>query len=205
MMSHEAVKEAFKRHADRHEMRIQSDIDVFRTVEFSRPGSSIYAFKLITWPGCLCIQGDMGTYVFKRVHDMFGFFVEDADEEPRINPGYWGEKLQSIDKKSGYREFSPEVFTARVWGHFNDYVEAQVLNDDALAEVWRTIREDVLCNAYENGEAEAYQSIHDFELDEFLFQDFFDGGGCEDFTYHYLWCLYAIVWGIREYRRAKEG
>ena len=35
------------------------------------------------------------------------------------------------------------------------------------------------------------------------FTDFFDGGGTTRYNFHYLWCLYAIVWGIQKYDEAK--
>jgi hypothetical protein len=43
------------------------------------------------------------------------------------------------------------------------------------------------------------QLTNEFQYDGFVFEDFFDGGGTERYTFHYLWCLYAINWGISQY------
>ena len=29
--------------------------------------------------------------------------------------------------------------------------------------------------------------------------DFFMDHTCEEYTYHFVWCCYAIAWGISEY------
>ncbi len=57
-----------------HEMQIIRDDGVQRHLRFKKPGTMCYHFDLITWGGHLCYTGDMGTYVFTRVHDMFDFF-----------------------------------------------------------------------------------------------------------------------------------
>lgn len=31
-----------------------------------------------------------------------------------------------------------------------------------------------------------------------------DDGGTEIYTFHYIWCLFAIVWGISQYDLAKR-
>ena len=55
---------------------------------------------------------------------------------------------------------------------------------------------------------EAYRAVSDFSHEignrVFEFVDFFDGGGTETYTARYLWCLYAIVWGIQQYDLATE-
>lgn len=49
----------------------------------------------------LCYTGDMGTYVFQRLTDMFEFFRTDREYKKRnggklaVNLSYWGEKLQA--------------------------------------------------------------------------------------------------------------
>ena len=64
--------------------------------------------------------------------------------------------------------------------------------------MWEEITNMVLSHA-DDGEIYAYQAAHDFEHNGFYFQDFFDGGGTERYTSHYIWCLYAIGWGIQQY------
>lgn len=63
-----------------HEMIIIRDDGVNRHVRFKRPNSSCMYFDLITWPGHLCYTGDMGSYVFRRLEDMFEFFRTDRND-----------------------------------------------------------------------------------------------------------------------------
>jgi len=191
-------------------MDIIKDDGVHRFVRFRRPESITYWFDLITWPGHLCISGDCGTYVFSRLQDMFEFFRNEEGKPLGINPGYWGEKLKSIGTNAGYREFDEERFRERVTDHFNGYWE-DTDYPEAKKECWEEIKDTVLSAACD-GEHYAYHAVHDFYFryggemkKRFQFDDFFDGGGTKRCTFHYIWCLYAIVWGIREYDRAKAG
>lgn len=53
-------------------------------------------------------------------------------------------------------------------------------------------------------EAIGRQGYMEFDGEVFEFVDFFDYGRAERFTWHYIWCLYAIVWGIMKYDEAKN-
>lgn len=173
--------------------------DAYRHIRFKRPESGTYWFDLTTWPGHLCISGDMGTYVFSRVRDMFTFFRHES-----INPGYWGEKLQAVATNGGYREFDEKEFRDRVEQYFRDYWE-DTDYPDARDECRVEVKESVLDRA--DNEWEAYHAVQDFEFRYgpserrkfFQFQDFFDGGGTERYSYSFIWVLRAIVWGIHKY------
>lgn len=189
----------------KHRITIVSDIGLHRHIIFENPASSNCWFELITWPGTLCINGDCGSYVFSRQPDMFQFFRQkNNDNSLSINPHYWGEKLQAIDRCSGFVEFDSDEFKKRVKEHFDSFVESHPELDES--ELWETIKYDVLSNS--DDEYEAYRAVNDFDFqigDEYFeFADFFDGGGTEAYTARYLWCLYAIVWGIRQYDLATE-
>ena len=54
-----------------HAMTILRDDGVHRHLRFKKPGSGTYWFDLITWPGTLCIDGDMGTYVFRFIMENY--------------------------------------------------------------------------------------------------------------------------------------
>jgi hypothetical protein len=114
-----------------------------------------------------------------------------------INTGYWGEKLLSIDSTGGYRKFAQEEFEERVWRHFNNYWENEE-RDEADKDACRGAVENLIAITADD-EQEAYAAVHAFSHGGFIFQDFFDGGGTERHTFHYLWCLYGIVWGIAQY------
>ncbi len=182
-----------------HQLTVIRDDGTDRRIRLQQPGTRIHFFDLITWPGHLCITGDCGTYVFSRVEDMFTFFrAGDVSDGIPINPGYWGEKLLSIGTNAGYREFDPDRFKERVREHFEEWAENSDPDDFDKSDMWESIECDVLRDA-EDGEIFAYTAVQNFDHNGFVFQDFFDGGGTERYTVHYLWNLYAIVWGIAQY------
>lgn len=212
---HECTQERFLEDVKDHQISIEKDDEVHRFVRFKRAEGSSYWFDLITWPGHLCISGDCGTYVFSRTHDMFEFFkMDDNDFNKRkgvllnINPHYWGEKLKSIGTNAGYMKFDSSDFEERVKAHFDNFFEGSDYSDEVKEEVWCEIDSDVIF--YSDEERRAYDAVHNFKYDlpddkYFEFVDFFDGGGTEKYTFHYIWNLYAIVWGIMKYDEVKNA
>jgi len=199
------TEERFLSDVSNHQVTVISDDGVNRHIRFREPGTICYGFDLITWPWHLCIAGDCGTYVFSRINDMFEFFriepsyaAKHPERKLFINAGYWGEKLLSIGTNAGYKEFDEDNFKDRVTKHFNDWKESQKPTPEQADELWDEIESTVL-SVVCDGPARAYQAAYDFEHDGFLFEDFFDGGSTERYTFHYLWCLYAINWGISQY------
>ena len=196
-----------------HQIDIIHDDKNMRFVRFRKENTRVFWFDLVTWPGHLCISGDCGTYVFSRIPDMFGFFRMDKgdfnfnkDNELNINPDYWGEKLQSISTNSGYKEFDEKVFRERVKYHFDTYMADDAEDKGVKEELWNAIENEVLSFIYD-GEHEAYSRIHNFSYESlngenYRFIDFFDSGSTESYTYNYIWCLYAVVWGIKKYDEA---
>lgn len=131
---HSCTQDRFLGDVAMHAMHIDRNDGVNRHIRFRKPGCSAYWFDLVTMPGILMINGDMGTYVFSRVHDMFEFFATDQKYaqvgELRINPGYWSEKLLAIDN-TGYGrgdiyEFDYEGFKSRVLEHYQEFYEDQI-------------------------------------------------------------------------------
>jgi len=199
------TEEEFLREVSKHGIEIVADSGTHRHIIFKNPESSNCWFELITWPGTLCIHGDCGTYVFSRLPDMFQFFRQKNGEQfISINPHYWGEKLQSVDMRSGFVEFDSDAFRDRVKEHFDSFAESN-LEIDEQNDLWDLIEVDVL--SYSDSENEAYLAVQDFSYEvggrTFDFTDFLDGGGTETYTSRYLWCLYAIVWGIKKYDEYK--
>lgn len=68
------TEETFLADVAAHQIHVLRDDGVHRHIRFKRPGTYCMQFDLITWPGYLCYTGDMGTYVFNRLEDMFEFF-----------------------------------------------------------------------------------------------------------------------------------
>ena len=200
-MEQACTEEMFLSDVKNHTVEILKDDGVYRHVKFSNNGSSVYRFDLHTWPGELCITGDCGTYVFRRIYDMFEFFrTDNSNNRLNINPDYWGEKLLSIGTNAGYEEFSAETFIKCVKEEIDNFFDDE--EDDTLKkECWALVNDELMYCEYE---FEYYQSINMFSDDRFpgLFDEFWEYN-TKEYTFSYLWCLYAIVWGIDQYDKVK--
>ena len=112
--------EHFLRDVASHQMEVLRDDGTHRHLRFQAPGSTDMHFDLITWPGYLCFTGDMGTYVFRRLKDMFNFFrpADDAcssrDPLENIDHQNWAEKLEATDKGDGHSDFDPRAFKREI-------------------------------------------------------------------------------------------
>jgi hypothetical protein len=173
-----------------HVMEAKLDQGLYRHLRFQQPGSWVYGFDLVTWPGHLCFRGDVGSYLFSRVEDMLDFFRIRESEDPPF--GYWAEKCLAQDSNSAIREWSADRFELNV----REYLRSS----EASKEVRAAVRDDVLPMAGW-GEHEAMASVWSFRHAGFAFDDF-SAEGCKDYTNQYLWSCYAIAWGVRVYDSA---
>jgi len=199
-MNYKCSREDFLDSVKYHEMTIIICSDGNRNIRFAEPGTNNRFFQLVTFPGYLVYTGDMGTYVFKRINDMFEFF---RSEELFINPNYWGEKLESISLYGGFRKFTHDAFEERV----KEEIAAYGYDFKKQDEIYDEVKHDIL-DSLDGGEEQAYAAIMDYKHDDVSFDDFLDGGGTEEYTSHYIWACYAINWAIRQYdvhcMRSKE-
>ncbi|NIB44850.1 hypothetical protein HBA55_35040 [Pseudomaricurvus alkylphenolicus] len=199
-------EERFLKDVENHTMDVLQDDENMRHLIFTENGSSFYRFDLITWPGYLCITGDCGTYVFRRLLDMFDFF-RSKDGELNINPGYWGEKLESIDTHGGFEKYESDVFDRTIKEDFDEWefeedTDKGLSAEEVKAAVWKQIKSEVLYWS-EDGEHPARQAASSFKSDyghEFV--DFWERDLTE-YTFRFIWCLRAIVWGIQKYDTRK--
>ena len=204
-MNKNIIEESFLKDVADHKIEIIRDNGVNRHIRFRRDNSYAYGFDLITWKGHLCYTGDMGTYVFARIEDMFNFFIMDKSDfnhshknKLNINTGYWAEKVLSMDRHGKIKEFSSELFEAAIKDYFESYFE-NTDDVDEKEDCWEEIESRVLSYSEEN-EYAAMDAAIKFEHNGFEFVDFFETN-CREYTLHYIWCLYAIVWGILKYRK----
>lgn len=200
----------------RHEMIVIHDERLNRHIRFKRPGSNCMHFDLITWPGYLCYSGDMGTYVFWRLEDMFSFFRTDREHSRdgqtlAINPGYWGEKLEAVDRHDGFKEFSEERFKAAVIGDLINWLRGH--RDETTKEerrdLWDAVMSEVIdADSDSSGYRQQY-AAHEFShhvnvrVGSFHFQDFW-GHTLTEYSHRFLWCCFALAWGIQQYDAAKS-
>ena len=201
------VRTKFLEDVSRHTMHRMHDEGMFRVVRFARPGSSVYAFTVVTWPGYLAVTGDMGDYVFSRVPDMFTFF-RSTDEALRINPSYWHEKMVAEGRERA-KEFSKDQMLSFIQEEFDSWRGRWQPSPDAIAEAQDSLELYVLKPLKDDGYGleGACRLLYEFPCNktgDFSLHDTTDWPSFQDYTYHFLWCLYAIVWGIQQYDRNTE-
>lgn len=194
-----------------HAMEVIRDEGLHRHIRFKKPGTYCMHFDLITWPGYLCYTGDMGTYVFRRLEDMFEFFRTDRENMRlrdghtlAINPEYWGEKLEAVDRGDGFKKYSADKFKRIVNELVGDHIEERgwPIAGVLAMELRDAVHEQVLCRC--ENEFEAHDAAGGFQLNEFVFSDFWEHD-LTDYTYRFIWCCYALAWGIQKYDASKGG
>lgn len=195
-MARACTEEQFLKDVANHMMTIRSDDGLIRVVNFRQEKTISLHFSLITWPGFLCITGDMGTYVFSRELDLFQFFRSEpvaGDSGLHINLSYWAEKLQATDKNSKVKEYDYEIFKQVIQERV-DEAETTKIQRDAIAGMVADLKDKDIRMVQE--------TVQDFEV--FEFTDFWEHD-LTDYSYHFVWCCYAIAWGIMQYDKWKEG
>ncbi len=212
----------FLRDVESHVMEIIKEDGLHRHVRFRRPGTMCMHFDLITWPGYLCYTGDMGTYVFQRLEDMFKFFRVDREyakldgERLGINVDYWAEKLQAVGgnrHKASAVEFDETEFRRAINEYRISWIrEARnggLLDESARRDLWEDVEHRVL-GEIDNGGERAMHAAFDFSWRDhssrkvWQFDDLFE----HDFTRYtsrFIWCCYALAWGIQKYDEHKEA
>ncbi|QTJ65009.1 hypothetical protein HYG77_04940 [Rhodococcus sp. ZPP] len=181
-------KAQFDAETTEHVMTVLRDDGVYRHLVFARPGTGIWRFDLITWPGNLVITGDLESYHFAREHDMVDFFAAGRG----INPDYWGEKVRGRTK---LKRYSPEQFKQQVIAQFME--DRHYLPGPNLP-LWQAIRSEVLAYA-DDGEHEARRALDNFRRQNYTFYDVWEWD-FRDWDHHYLLCCHAIRWGVAKYR-----
>lgn len=191
-MDYKEVYEAFVQDVKDHVVIVELDQGVFRHLVCKKPGTTIQSFEITTWPGYLAVTGDMGAFLFSRVNDMFEFFR--TGKEPwMISFGYWAEKCQAVDRRDGFRQFSAKRFDEVVLDWISEWPE----------EAKEEAKEALLNKDFGTEDKARYEAAHvrctdlsDGTL--YDFSDFFEADVTE-YTWHFIWCCYAIEWAIKKY------
>ena len=191
----------FLRSVAKHQMTVLANDGVYRHIRFQKPGTNVCSFEIITWHGHLCYTGDMGTFVFKRLEDMFIFSRDekaDVREGLYINPDYWAGKCIAGDSVHGIKEYDPDAFVQAV----NDY-----LDDSEASDALRNAVKDEVLTVKNEGEEAARRVAFDFTYTDggetFDFDDFQEYD-LTDYTFHYMWCCYALAWGVKMYDKEEK-
>lgn len=199
----EMTAEQFLKDVSTHTMTVLLDNGLYRHLKFKAAKDSWNLwFEVVTWPNSLTIDGDMGTWSFSRIEDMFEFFGRgQRDGTLKINEGYWGEKITSESRFGGpHKKHVPEVFEQRVIASLDGYG----LSDQFKAEVIEFLSDEISWNDDEGTVRRQLEEVsYEGPEDKFEFQDIWEISG-EAYTYHFLWCCYAIVWAIQQYDLAAK-
>jgi len=208
----------FLRDVENHSMIVLRDDGVYRHIRFSNKGSSVLYFDLITFPGCLCYTGDMGTYVFKRLNDMFEFFRTDRQKDDGklyVNLGYWSEKLIAVDgnrRNGSAKEFSEDKFKQIINEFRIGWMRKRDLDKEQRRELWEAVEDEVLTVFGDAGGDVAMDAVYRFCWEPnctsgrrrtWSFIDIFEYDFTE-YTHGFLWCCFALAWGIKKYDEQKS-
>lgn len=195
MMTDNDVKVRFQGDTAEHQMTILHDEGLYRSVRFAKPDTGQYAYTLTTWPGHLCISGDMGATVFSRLSDMFEFF-----RARTINAPYWAEKVVAGQQIQAYSE---DVFRASVLDHAKDVADI-FETDRAKTEFLDAVKRDILSSHDLGDERIARDLLDEFEWNNTRFTDTWEWDFTA-YTYRFLWQLHAIRTGVQEYWEATHA
>jgi hypothetical protein len=199
-----------------HQMTIIRDDGLYRHIRFKEPGTGIWWFDLVTWPGHLVVTGDIEDFHFARIDDMFQFFRKPPGY---INASYWSEKLRGpVDPKV----YQPEIAKRMV---FEEFWERRGEHPGQAAAIWRALRYQVLDDETLCSEESVHRALSGFRYrlsipvepeSDFVpqliprrhsvlyqFSDTWEWD-LRDYDWHFLVSLHAIVWGISQYDKAKS-
>jgi hypothetical protein len=190
-MSPSITFEDFTKDVASHVITIVKDEGAHRHIVCAKPGTRVYRFEIVTFPGYLVYVGDMGSYTFWRTEDMFTFF---RGKDGEINPGYWGEKLEAVGRCSGREEFSLDKFRENV---LSDARSSLGLNDDD--ELPTRVTEELQTVVCYDNEPECMIAARDFQSEFGVNLSGYWEYNNKVFTVRFLWCCYAIVWAINRY------
>lgn len=192
------TRERFLSEVAKHQMTVLLDNGVHRHVRFAEPGTYCMSFGIVTWPGHLAYYGDMGTFVFSRLTDMFEFF---RGHEPNL--GYWAEKIEAAERHGGCEQFSASAFRAAVADRVRDFLSENPQAD--AKQLWHDVGVEVFSSA-DDGEVRAFDAAEGWEHSSgFQIYDFWESN-CKEYTLRFRWCCYALPWAIAQYDASKaEG
>jgi len=110
--------EDFIKQTQDHELKVISDNGLYKHLRIQAPGTRMWSWDIVTWPGYLATSGDIADgYMFNRERDMIEFFNIGgrhgesyySDGAPSIDIRYWAEKL------SGGRSRDVKVYDSNLF------------------------------------------------------------------------------------------
>ena len=187
------TKERFLDDVKNHTLKIRQDLSLLKHLVLN-DGTSNCAYEIVSTQNTLMITGDCGTYVFR--HGLSIWNIIDEEDMVNIEPDYWQTKcLSESIAENGVKLFSVEKFhnAVRKW-----------VTEDFNAEEAAERLELVSSILSADNEFECCEALVHFEHPQIDFTDFWEQDFTE-YTYHFIWCCYAIVHAIRIYCKTIQG
>lgn len=202
------ITEQFLADVANHQMTVIREDGVNRHLRFQRPGTMTMYFDLITWPGYLCYTGDMGTYVFRRLNDMFGFFRREENSPAyRIDMRYWAEKAEAADKTDGLTRCRPKTFVAALRECFDSHVSAYHpdISYADREDFWEEAQLTAKWALDEGDGRAAIRAVNDYCRDgRQVFPEFW-AYDVREFSHRFEWCCHALEWAIGVYDASRTA
>lgn len=186
-----------------HQLTINLDQGLYKDLTIKKPNCIDAHYHITTRPGYLFFTGDMGSFVFSRIDDMFSFF---RSEDYSINPTYWSEKVQAESVfGDGVKSYDPEKVRSDLQSELETFIDDLDLDDedynDKVEEATNAIDEIDCSDVYEL--VEAIRSWDPDLAGGLDLCDFWENG-TDTHTYYYIWCCFAVVHAINLYDAAKN-
>ncbi|WP_299830740.1 hypothetical protein [uncultured Roseobacter sp.] len=206
-MTDKYVQHRFKSAVRNHKMTIEQDDGVFRCINFSAPDTSIYQFRLTTWPGHLAISGDLDDFIFTRLRDMFDFFRFAGPDYTRTdypNYDYWAEKTQAVSKHGALTSFCENLYVKAIRRDMSQHVSGMALSDARECVIDARI-DDLFYPPHDT--REAISRAQDWRCPitgNHPFGEFWDHR-LEDYSFGFKFACHAVQWGIKQYDLQRQG
>ncbi|OOH92163.1 hypothetical protein BMT54_01165 [Pasteurellaceae bacterium 15-036681] len=159
-------------------------------------GSICQSFTVIYADNKAIITGDMGHYVFGRLQNSYGFFL---NNESAFNFGYVLEKLLAEDKFNKAERYDSTQAEETIKSIIQEYRES--LDEDDCQDDLNEL-EDSLEHIDFDSEIEVAAWLYSL-TDESA--EIFEEYNIDDFTvldYRFIWCVYGLIWATREFEKA---
>jgi len=177
-----------------YKMEVIKDNGVHRHLSFKHNDKHDGSFQITTWPGHLCMSGDMGCFVFSRIQDMTGFFSGGG-----ISPSYWSEKcLAGASHNGGLKNFDFDTFSKGITEILSQRLDAKDYEEATVEKAKEALESLEWIEPDEYG-AVAYLRELDSDLVELCDLPNFDV-----WNFHYLFACYAINFACNTYLAAKQ-
>jgi hypothetical protein len=185
----------FARDTANHQLEIRHDDGLYRHLRMRSTDHSMYWYDVITWPGSLCVRGDIGDdYVFTRLPDMLQFF---RSRSGTINADYWAEKLPG--GRRSVEEYSPDLMRRRI----RDRVAEDIRGGAAPTGVGRAVTRDLLADPDLEDEESAFAAVAAWGYQGYWIDA--EEWHPRDYSWSYLWACHAIVAAIAAYDQRAAG